>query len=129
MSLEAIGTITAPAQSTIDIDTSLHMHATNPDGSLILSETTGKPITIAQDRRTGNWYALAADSFPFFGNKAQKGGLQDLIDAGGVHVPHDDQRFRGVWVPIAELEAAEYEEEPAVEGKPAVKRAKKKVSR
>lgn len=99
MSLEAIATIKAPT-STIEIDTTQHIFATNVDGKLILSETTGKPITIAQDKRSGAWYAKAADSFPFFGTKAAKAGLDDLVDAGGVHVPHDDERFRGVWVPI-----------------------------
>jgi hypothetical protein len=104
MSLEQIAEATAP-QSALRFDTSLHIHLTDADGKLVISTTTGKPITIAQDLTSGAWYAKAADSFPFhskmLGKAAREAALAELVDAGGVHVAHDDERFRGVWVPMA----------------------------
>lgn len=102
--------ITAPQSSNLLLDTRYHMFATHPNGKPVVDETTGKPVQIAQDLHSGLWFAKAAESMPFRqGVKA----LQPLIDAGAVHVPHDDERFRGVWIP---LDA--YEEQREGKGEP-----------
>lgn len=100
MNLKQLNEIVAP-QSRLNLDTSVHVHATDEDGNLIISEDTGKPIHIAQDTHSGDWYAKVGDSFPFFGSAKQKEGLQPLIDAGAVHVPHQNEKYRGLWVPLA----------------------------
>lgn len=93
-----------PTHSNLHLDTRFHIHATDGKGNLLKNDLTGQPITIAQDMISGLWFAKVTDSMPFFGTKAQKEGLQELIDNGGIHVPHDDERFRGVWVPLDEAE-------------------------
>lgn len=94
----------------LNLDTSVHTHATDADGKVILDEDTGKPVQTAQDMVTGIWYRKLADSFPFFGPK--KGALQAMIDAGAIHVPHPNEKFRGVWVPLEGQDDAveEYED-------------------
>lgn len=96
----------APVNTHLHLDTTLHINATNPDGSLVINPLTGKPITIAQDTISGKWYGLMADGFPFNPpTAANKAAVQSLADAGGIHVAHQDERWRGVWVPLAKVES------------------------
>lgn len=86
------------------LDTRFHIHATDGNGKLILHEVTGEPMHIAQDLLSGNWYAKVADSFPRLSSvptPTQLAATEALVDAGAVHVPHETERFRGVWVPLA----------------------------
>jgi hypothetical protein len=96
--------LTAPSKgSALRFDTSTHIHATDEDGKVIIGDDN-KPIHIAQDLSTGKWYAKIADSMPFNGKdkKAAAAKLKDIQDAGGIHIPHPFERFRGVWAPIPE---------------------------
>jgi hypothetical protein len=103
--------IAIPDQARLHLDTTTHIHATDGAGKLIINQETGKPYTIAQDMISGQWYALAATGFPRLSDQelaelaSGEHYASDLHAAGGVHVPHDDERYRGVWVPLEGIES------------------------
>lgn len=98
----------SPKVSQLRLDTSVHAFATNDAGRLLIGND-GHPITIAQDTMTGTWWAKVQAHMPWATNdseqeKAREKTALSFLD-GAVHVACDDERFRGVWMPLAEAEA------------------------
>jgi hypothetical protein len=95
-------TIPSPSHTTLMLDTRHVMYATDKDGKIIPHEETGKPVQIAQDLITGDWYAKLADSIPF--SSRDKSLAKNMVDGGGVHVTHENGDYRGVWFPCGAAE-------------------------
>lgn len=72
----------------LNLDTSTHIHATDENGVKLIDPETGKPVHIAQDLTTGQWFRKIAGGKP-----------GDIV--GAVHHASRDEKYRGVWVPIA----------------------------
>lgn len=94
--------LVGPAATNLRLDNAHKMFATNPDGTIVLSESTGKRIPIAPDIITGKWWMKVDTSMPFGNSKDAKAKLDEYLDNGALHFHAEDEHFRGVWVPMEE---------------------------
>lgn len=98
----------SPKVSQLRLDTSVHAFATSAAGRLLVG-ADGNPITIAQDTMTGRWWAKVQLHMPWATNDSQleKDRESKALEflQGAVHVACDDERFRGVWMPLEEAKA------------------------
>jgi hypothetical protein len=85
------------ATAVICLDTTTRMFSSSLKGF------DGQPVAIANDIISGKQFMKVRQHMPWVHGRSHtpgqvKGELADLIGQGAVHLAHDDEHFRGVWV-------------------------------
>lgn len=89
-------TLTSPGAPALHLDTESHMHAIDGAGKMVINPASGKPVVIALDKASWAWYAKVADFMPH----KDENQMKELTALEAIHFPHEDERWRGVWVPL-----------------------------